>query len=141
MARRFKRVFYATREQLTYAAVLDLGMKIGMGALILSFIVYMTGLLPPHIPHEELPNYWGLPLNDYLEATHVKNGWGWLELAGTGDFINFFGIAFLSTVTIMSYARIVIYPIKKKEKKFATMLIAQILILCLGASGILVAGH
>lgn len=141
MARRFRRRFYASREQLVYAAVLDLGMKIGMGALVVTFVIYISGVLPAHIPPEELPNYWGLSLGEYMTVAGVEAGWGWLKLAGTGDFINFFGVCFLAAVTIFSYVRIVIYPLKKKDKIFATLLIVQILVLALGASGILAMGH
>ncbi|MBF0251105.1 MAG: hypothetical protein HQL35_10805 [Alphaproteobacteria bacterium] len=138
---RFHRKFYATREQLVYAKVLDMGMKIGLGTLLVTFALYMSGVLDPHVPLADLPRYWGLSLGDYLAATGVGTGWSWFTLVGTGDYVNMVGICFLAGVTIACYGRILIYPLKKKDILFAAMLAMQVLVLALGASGILVAGH
>lgn len=141
MVRRFRKAFYATREQLVYAAALDIGMKAGLAILIVTFAVYIFGLLAPHVPFEDLPDYWGLSVTEYLEATQVPWGWSWLGLAFTGDYLNFVGIAFLSGVTIVCYARILLYPIKSRDFVFAGIIAAQIVVLLLAASGLFVVGH
>ena len=38
----------ATAEQVAYGKLLDLGMKVGLAALVVSFAIYLTGILPPH---------------------------------------------------------------------------------------------
>jgi hypothetical protein len=141
MVRRFRKAFYATREQLVYAAALDIGMKAGLAILIVTFSVYIFGLLAPHVPFEDLPGYWGLPVHEYLEAAQVPWGWSWLGLALTGDYLNFVGIAFLSGVTIVCYARILLYPLKHRDYLFAGIIVAQIAVLLLAASGVLAVGH
>jgi hypothetical protein len=45
----------ATEEQLTYADLLDKGMKIGLLMLIVTFIIYLTGIIEPYIPVRDLP--------------------------------------------------------------------------------------
>jgi hypothetical protein len=141
MVRRFRRAFYATREQLVYAAALDVGMKMGFAILVATFVVYVTDLLDPHVPFDELPDYWGMPAHDYLAAAHAPAGWRWLELALTGDYLNFAGIAFLSGVTVVCFARILMYPVKNRDYLFAGMIVAQIVVLLLAASDILAVGH
>lgn len=141
MVRRFRRAFYATREQLVYAAALDVGMKVGLAILVATFAVYISGLLAPHVPFEDLPGYWGLPVDEYIEAANVPTGWGWLALVLTGDYLNFVSIAFLSGVTIVCYARILVYPLKNRDYLFAGNIVAQIVVLLLAASGILAVGH
>lgn len=141
MVRRFRRAFYATREQLVYAAALDVGMKAGFAILLATFAVYIFGLLAPHVPFAELPDYWGLPVGEYLAAAEVPAGWRWLELALTGDYLNFVSIAFLSGVTIVCFARILMYPLKNRDYLFAGMIVAQIVVLLLAASDILAVGH
>ena len=141
MVRRFRKAFYATREQLIYAAALDVGMKAGLGLLVATFAVYVSGLLAPHVPFDELPDYWGLPVDEYLVAADVPWGWGWLALALTGDYLNFVSIAFLSGVTVVCYARILVYPLKSRDYLFAGIIVAQIVVLLLAASGILAVGH
>ncbi|HXX53174.1 MAG TPA: hypothetical protein VEI28_01245, partial [Thermodesulfovibrionales bacterium] len=59
----------ATEEQVTYAKLLDFGMKVGLLALIITFIIYLSGILTPHIPVNDLPRYWGMSVHKYLEAT------------------------------------------------------------------------
>ena len=141
MVRRFRKAFYATREQLVYAAALDVGMKTGLAILVATFTVYMSGLLAPHVPFEQLPGYWGMPVGEYLAATDTPTGWSWLALAMTGDYLNFVGIAYLAGVTIVCYARILVYPLKSRDYPFAGIIVAQIVVLLLGASGIFAVGH
>jgi hypothetical protein len=141
MVRRFRKAFYATREQLVYAAALDVGMKAGLALLLATFAVYISGLLAPHVPFDELPDYWGLPVEEYLAVAKVPTGWNWLELALTGDYLNFVSIAFLAGVTIVCYARILMYPLKSRDYLFAGIIVAQIVVLLLAASGIFAVGH
>ena len=141
MARRFRKAFYATREQLIYAAALDVGMKAGLALLVATFAVYVSGLLAPHVPIDELSGYWGLPVDEYLAAADVPTGWNWLALALTGDYLNFVSIAFLAGVTIVCYARILMYPLKNRDYAFAGIIVVQIVVLLLVASGVLAVGH
>ena len=131
----------ATEEQLVYAGLLNWGMKIGMLMLLVTFAIYMTGMAKPHIPVEDLPNYWSMSVHDYVKATGAKTGWGWIEMAGKGDFMNFIGIAFLAGVTIVCYLRIFPILLKKGDKVYAILALLEVLILTLAASGILKVGH
>lgn len=130
-----------SQEQVVYAKLLDLGMKAGMAMLVVTFAVYVLGLADPVVPLNDLPKYWSMPVGKYLAATGIGTGWSWLGLIGRGDFMNFIGIAFLSAVTIVCYLRILPIPARNREYVFAGILMAEALVLILGASGILAAGH
>ncbi|MEO5336083.1 MAG: hypothetical protein H7841_04180 [Magnetospirillum sp. WYHS-4] len=132
---------YATEEQLAYATVLDWGMKAGFAILVVSFLLYVTGILPAHVPVDHLPEYWNLPVGKYMEKAGVHGGWTWVGLLHKGDFLNFAGIAFLSAVTIGCYFRILPMLFAKKDRIYGIIAVGQVLILVLGASGILAAGH
>lgn len=131
---------HATEEQIAYAKLLDMGMKLGMLALIITFIIYVGGILTPHIPVNDLPKYWSMPVKDYLSATGIHPGWTWLGLLGKGDFLNFLGIAFLSGVTILCYIRIIPIFFRKKDAVYGILAIIEVLVLVLAASGILKSG-
>ncbi|TAN50567.1 MAG: hypothetical protein EPN26_10000, partial [Rhodospirillales bacterium] len=94
-----------SEEQIVYAALLDKGMKAGMALLLVTFALYVTGIVAPVVPLNDLPKYWTMPVGQYLAATGVGTGWSWVGLIGRGDFMNFVGIAFLSAVTIFCYLR------------------------------------
>ena len=130
----------ATEEQLAYAELLDKGMKVGLLVLIITFVIYLTGILAPHIPVNDLPKYWVLPVYSYLEQTGIHPGWAWLGMLGKGDFLNFTGIAFLAAVTLVCYLRIIPILFKNKDTIYGIIAIIEVLVLGLAASGLLRAG-
>jgi hypothetical protein len=130
----------ATEEQIAYARLLDLGMKAGLVMLVMTFIVYLLGILTPHLPVNDLPKYWSMPVKEYLKATNIHTGWSWLYMLGKGDFLNFIGIAFLAGVTIPCYIRIIPIFLKKKDVVYASLAILEVLVLTLAASGVLKSG-
>jgi hypothetical protein len=139
----------ANADQLLYASILARGMYLGLGILLVTFVLYLTGLLQPGVPIEELPNYWTLSAHEYLEAVNheflhrpdVVTGWGWVSLLGMGDYLNFIGIALLAAVTIVCYMGILPSLIRRKDWIYGTIAALEILILVLAASGIVAVGH
>lgn len=140
----------ATPEQLLYANILEKGMFFGLALMIVTFILYLTGIMSPAVPLDHIAGYWTLPVNDYLTAIntnflgweHPATGWSWVKLLGKGDFLNFLPIAILSGVTMVCYAAIVPGLFRRGDKAYAIMAIAEVLVLALAASGLLsVGGH
>lgn len=139
----------ADPDQLLYASILAKGMYLGLGVLLVTFALYLTGILQPGVPIEELPNYWTLSAHEYLEAVNheflhrpdVVVGWGWMNLLGLGDYLNFVGIAFLSAVTIVCYMGILPNFFRRGDWIYGTIAVLEILILVLAASGIVSVGH
>ncbi len=131
-----------SEEQLSYAALLDIGMKLGLIGIVITFAIYVFGIFSPYLPVEDLPQYWKLNVHKYLEVTGIQSGWAWITLLHKGDFLNFLPIAFLSALSIICYIRILPIFLKKKESIYAFLALLQVLILLLAASGILkVGGH
>ncbi len=132
----------ASEERLVYASILNKGMRIGLGILIVTFIIYLTGILKSHIPVNELPKYWGMPVNEYLKVTGIGTGWSWLGMLNKGDFLNFVGIAFLAGVSIICYIRIIPIYFRKNDTVYGVIAILEVLVLAFAASGILqMGGH
>ena len=130
----------ATEEQITYAKILDFGMKLGLIISVITFVIYLSGILPPHIPVNDLPNYWGLSVHKYLQATGLHTGWSWTGMLYKGDILNFVGIAFLSGITAICYIAIIPILFRKKDTVYGVIAIVEVLVLVLAASGILKAG-
>jgi len=132
----------ASEEQIAYAKVLNIGMWFGLALLIITFFVYISGVLPSYVPINDLPKYWTMRVHDFNVALNAPTGWGWASLVGKGDYLNFIGIAILSGLTILCY--LVILPIlaRKKDRAYVVIAIAEVLVLSLAASGLLkVGGH
>ncbi|MBF0616643.1 MAG: hypothetical protein HQK88_07475 [Nitrospirae bacterium] len=131
---------HATEEQLRYAKILDIGMKVGMLMLIVSFALYLTGILQPQVPVDELPKLWGLSVHKYLEVKGLHGGWSWLHLLNKGDFLNFTGIVFLGAVTIMCFLAIIPMLFRKKDIAYGIIALTEVTVLILAASGLLKTG-
>lgn len=128
-------------EQKIYAAWLDTGTRIGFILLVATFFVYACGVATPHIPFADLPKYWGLPVDAYLAATKAPTGWGWLALAAQGDYMNFVGIAFLGSITMACYARVLPALFAERDYLYSAIAIAELAILATSASGLIGAGR
>jgi hypothetical protein len=130
----------ATEEQILYANILNKGMLIGLLGLVVTFIIYGTGILEPKIPLEQVQNYWVMPVSDYLQQSGIHAGWAWLGNLGYGDMLNFLPIAFLSLLTIICYLAILPGLMRKKDTAYVVLVIVEILVLAVAASGILGSG-
>lgn len=127
-------------EQLAYANLLDIGMKVGFLSLLATFAAYLAGVFAPHVPVSDLPRYWAMPVKAYLAATGVRPGWGWIHMLDKGDFLTFVGIALLSGVTIICYLSIIPIFLKKGNRVYGALSLVEVLVLALAASGLLAAG-
>jgi ABC-type Na+ efflux pump permease subunit len=130
---------YASPEQIRYAKVLGAGVQTGFVLLVLSFLLYLTGVLQPLVPIDQLPKYWGLPVADFVKATNTPTGWGWVALIGKGDMLNLVGIAVLAGISAVS--SLAVLPIFARRGEMAHLVIAvlQIVVLVVSASNILTA--
>jgi hypothetical protein len=139
----------ATSEQLLYAKILAVGMYLGLGILMVTFTLYLTGIVEPAVPIDQLPHYWTLPAHEYLEAINhdflhrdgIVDGWKWVLILNRGDFLNFIGIALLALVTIVCYLGILPTLLRKRDWIYGWIAILEILILALAASGVVAVGH
>jgi hypothetical protein len=128
-------------EAFRYAFLLDWGTRIGLVALVLSFAAYLSGLLTPHVPLDQLPSVWNLPVNTFLERTGTPTGWGWLALAHKGDMSNLIGIALLAGCSLPPLLGLVPLYLKRRDTVYAVICALIATVLVLAASGILSGGH
>lgn len=131
----------ASTEQSAYAAVLDVAMKLGLAGLVICFGLYVSGIVPPKVPLDELPNYWSLSVHDYIEATKAPTGWDWLGLVYMGDYLAIVPVAFLALITILCYARILPILLVKKDRIYATIVVLEIVVLVVVALGVVGGSH
>lgn len=135
------RLRYTTPEQLAYADLLDIGTRIGRYFLASTFVLYVFGITPAKIPLSELPAYWSVPADQYSNRVGVGTGWDWLTSIGYGDYMNFLGIAFLSGLTIVCYLRVLPFSLQRKDFVSGAIIVLEVIVLSVAASGLLAAGH
>ena len=132
--------FGPSPEQILYANILNKGMLIGLGVLLVTFSLYVFGIMDPYIPFDKLTISWRQPVSDYLHELNIPTGWAWLGMLGYGDFINFIGIAFLAGVSIICYLAIIPTLLKSGDKIYAVIAILEVIVLTAAATGIFGSG-
>ena len=66
--------FENTSEQQLYTRIVYHMNHLGLFVLVVGFDLYLTGMLSPHVPLEDLPQNWSIPLDQYIEETSVPRG-------------------------------------------------------------------
>jgi hypothetical protein len=122
-------------EQLRYARLLDWGTRIGLLVLLASFAAYVLGLAEAHVAPARLPQLWQHPVGRYLELTDSPSGWGWLALVHRGDIAGLVGSSVLALLALVP-----LY-LRRGERAFVVLCIAEVAVVLLAASGLLAGGH
>ena len=130
----------ASPAQLRYADTLFYGALLGFVTMLITYALYVFGVLTPQIPLDEMPRLWSQSAAAYRAAGNIPQGWGWLALVGKGDMCNFIGIAFRAALTIICFVQLAIGLLRQKQWIMAIIAILEVLVLSLAASGVLVAG-
>lgn len=140
MAEERKLSTQARPEQIRYANILFYGAWLGIFMMIATYLIYILGVLPSHVPMDVVTSSWKMGVADYLHHTNSPTGWGWASLLNRGDFLNFVPIALLALLTIVCYFTLIPGYKKRKDYMYMFFAIAEILVLALAASGLLGSG-
>lgn len=119
-----------------FARWVDLGTRAGFVLLVAGFLAYVSGLLPPHVPFDQLTRLWTLPFAEFARAAGTPKGWAWLAHTGQGDYFNYLGIALLASIVIVAYLR-VLPLLVRRERAYAIIALLEIVVLLAAASGLL----
>lgn len=125
-------------EQDAYARWLGRFVKAGFALLAASFFLYVTGLVPGGIAPARLPELWGLPLDQYVAATHAPTGWSWVRRLGEGDLLTLVGVAVLNFATLACYLRVLPVFARQGRRAFVVICVVEIAVLAAAAAGVFV---
>lgn len=129
-------------EQVHYANLLFYGSWAAIAILMITYAIYGLGILDNYVPLDKLPYYWQMPASEFVHQADIPTGWGWVSLLGKGDFLNFIGIVLLAGMTIVCFLTLIPAYVRNRDIPFLVIVVLEVLVLCLGASGLLgPAGH
>ena len=120
-----------------YARCMAIGTAVALPLIAVELVAYVSGALSPYVPLRDLPGLWSMPMREYLAAAGVPAGWGWIALVGRGDYVNFIGIALLASITPACYLFALRRYLAQRDRVYAALAAAQILVLMAAASGLL----
>jgi hypothetical protein len=130
----------ARPEQILYANILEKGMLLGLVVVLVTYSIYVVGIMKPYVPMDSVTTCWQMNVHDYLDHCGIKAGWAWLSPIGYGDFVNFLGIALLAGITMICFLAIVPLLWRENDKIYAVFALLEAAILGVAASGILGSG-
>lgn len=131
----------APPEQIAYANLLFLGAWAGILLMFLTYFIYATGIMSPHVPMETIIQNWDKGVSEYLHITDSPHGWGWVSMLNKGDFLNYLGMVLLAIMTIICYLSTLLPAyLKRKERVYLVICILEVVVLSAAASGFLGSG-
>ncbi len=128
-------------EQSRYALWLEWGTRLGFVGLLLSFVLYVFNVLPAHVPPEQLPALWGLPVGEFVARTQMPTGWGWVGLLPKADALGLMGIVLLSSCSLACLLAVVPLYARRADRAYVGIVLAIVVVVVLAASGVLDSGH
>ena len=133
--------FENASEQQLYAKIVYHMNHLGLFALVAGFALYLTGMLTPHVPLEDLPQYWSLPLEQYLEKTGALTGWQWISELGYGDVAPLIGVAVLASIPLVCYLVLFFQFLQRGAKPLVVVTVIELFFMLLSASNLIQISH
>jgi len=133
--------FENASEQQLYARIVYHMNHLGLFVLVVGFVLYLTGMLAPHVPLEDLPKYWSLPLDQYLEKTGAPTGWQWISELGYGDAAPLLGVALLASITIVCYLVLFFKFLQRGIRPLVAITVIELFLMLLSASNLIQIPH
>lgn len=131
-------------EQQRYATLLEWCTRVGLGVTVLAFIAYAAGLAPSGVPVARLAQLWTMPAAQYLQATGGTTGWSWLAQLwqeGHADLAALAGVALLAGCSVVPLLALVPLYLRRGDRAFAALCLAEVAVIALAASGWISGGH
>jgi hypothetical protein len=130
----------ASEAQLFYANLLNRLTLFGFAVLIITFLIYVTGILSSYVSMDKVIQYWTQSSHTYLTANNIHPGWSWVTKLNYADFLVQLPIAILAGITIVCYIGVIFKFMKTREYILVVIAILEVLVLSAAASGILQTG-
>lgn len=124
--------------QQVYARWLAWCARVSLALLVLSFFAWLSGYTGSAIPVAEISRYWAMSASQYTTAVGGSNGaWFWRGLTQRPDLVSILGVATIALVTPACLARLLLEFVRRKDRAYAAIVAAQLLVLAIAASGIM----
>ncbi len=129
-----------TPRRRAYADWMEIGTRCGAAGIAMAYVGYVTGLIPPHVPIPRIAAHWHLPAGELAAACGFYRGPSWLLAFREGDYLTLILLAFLATVTVWSFIRLLPFLLRARDVPMIAVTLAQLTILALAASGLFSGG-
>ena len=127
--------------QETYARWLEHGARLTFAFALVTLALYLTGVLTPFVPLDQVPRLWTLSAAEMMREAHAPSGWGWLRFVRYGDYLNVLGISFFALLALVCTARVIPAFLRSGERTRALLAALQVLVLVAAALNLFPGAH
>lgn len=131
---------HAEAEEKAFASVLVPGGVVALAVLAVTFAIYLSGAIEPYVPADRLSQYWSSPAGTYVQAVEAERGWWWATKVAYGDYLNYVGVALLLLLPALAYLRVLPKFLGEGNWLLAGVVLVELMLIALSASGWLVVG-
>lgn len=125
-----------TAEALRFAAILQVGVWVALAVLVVSFLAYLLGWPAPYVPVDLVARHWTERHDEFIAHTGQPTGWAWALRLQHPDMLNLAGVALLGLLSPLALIPLIPAALKKREYPFLAVIVLQLAILALAASGL-----
>lgn len=111
------------------------GVRVGIIGMIVTFALYLTGLVQPFIAPSRLTGLIGGGVTAYVRDNQVPTGWDWLSLIERSDMLSLASLVFMVGVIAAAYVALVPVLIRQGNRIYLGIVIAQLGVFFLAAFG------
>ena len=130
----------ALHENRVYSRILTVSCSVGGFLMAVSFLIYVCGLIEPHVPLSDLPSLWTLPSKELGRITGITAGWEWLSYLPRSDILCFLGLIMIASATGVAYFSMLFMYLWKRNFLYAGIILLELLILTMVAAGLVIPG-
>ena len=127
--------------QQSFASMLVWLVRIGLGLLFVTFVIYAAGFVPSAVPLAEVPELWHLGATEYAARTNLELGWGWLTAFDQGRTLVFAALVLFPTGTMVLIGITAVLYLRHKVPAYALIALLELIVLVVAATGLLSTGH
>jgi len=126
------------RASRVYASTLEFLSITGMILISLAFALYALELLPTSVALERVTELWHLDSATFADEAGISTGWSWIDSIFTGFGISFAALELLAVFALVAIGRLIPVYVKEKDNWYLTIVVAQVVVFLVAATGILV---
>ena len=128
-------------DQRISAAVLGLAGWGALAVLLVTFVIYLFLAQGSHLAPAQAPKYWSMPLEQYRQQTGQEMGWGWIARLPGAEVLPNLGMGLLALVPMLGYLALLPDYILRRRLPLVAIVVLELGLMVLAASGIVSGGH
>lgn len=127
--------------QRDFASVLTWIVRIGLIVMLVTFGLYVSGIVDSSAPVDTIADHWELSASEYRTVTESEEGWRWITQIGDGATLAFAALAFFPLAIIVAMIIAAVLYAKHRLTAHAVIAAALALVLTVAATGLLSIGQ